>query len=93
MVIVKKFQATCGHWYRWICQWSDYDGRNTIGCCLISIQEQNSFAGMVNKQVAAKVSKVCVAYEGMEKYFPKDKIVLTGNPVRKDILSDCREKR
>jgi UDP-N-acetylglucosamine--N-acetylmuramyl-(pentapeptide) pyrophosphoryl-undecaprenol N-acetylglucosamine transferase len=51
------------------------------------IQEQNSFAGLTNKQVAHKVSKVCVAYEGMEKYFPKDKIVLTGNPVRKDILS------
>lgn len=51
------------------------------------IQEQNSFAGLANKQVASKVSKVCVAYEGMEKYFPSDKIVLTGNPVRKDILS------
>ena len=51
------------------------------------IQEQNSFAGLANKQVASRVSKVCVAYEGMDKYFPKDKIVLTGNPVRKDILS------
>jgi UDP-N-acetylglucosamine--N-acetylmuramyl-(pentapeptide) pyrophosphoryl-undecaprenol N-acetylglucosamine transferase len=51
------------------------------------IQEQNSFAGLANKQVADKVSKVCVAYDGMEKYFPKDKIVITGNPVRKDILS------
>ena len=51
------------------------------------IQEQNSFAGLTNKQVGNKVSKVCVAYEGMDKYFPKDKIVLTGNPVRKDILS------
>jgi UDP-N-acetylglucosamine--N-acetylmuramyl-(pentapeptide) pyrophosphoryl-undecaprenol N-acetylglucosamine transferase len=50
------------------------------------IQEQNSFAGLTNKQVADKVDKVCVAYEGMDKYFPKDKIVLTGNPVRKDIL-------
>jgi UDP-N-acetylglucosamine--N-acetylmuramyl-(pentapeptide) pyrophosphoryl-undecaprenol N-acetylglucosamine transferase len=50
------------------------------------IQEQNSFAGLANKQVAKKVSRVCVAYEGMEKYFPKEKIVLTGNPVRKDIL-------
>jgi UDP-N-acetylglucosamine--N-acetylmuramyl-(pentapeptide) pyrophosphoryl-undecaprenol N-acetylglucosamine transferase len=50
------------------------------------IQEQNSFAGLVNKQVAAKVSKVCVAYDGMEKFFPQAKIVLTGNPVRKDIL-------
>jgi UDP-N-acetylglucosamine--N-acetylmuramyl-(pentapeptide) pyrophosphoryl-undecaprenol N-acetylglucosamine transferase len=51
------------------------------------IQEQNSFAGLANKQVANKVSKVCVAYDGMEKYFPKEKIVFTGNPVRKDILS------
>lgn len=51
------------------------------------IQEQNSFAGLANKQVAEKVSKICVAYEGMDKYFPKDKIVFTGNPVRKDILS------
>lgn len=51
------------------------------------IQEQNSFAGLANRQVADKVSKVCVAYEGMEKYFPAEKIVLTGNPVRKDILS------
>lgn len=51
------------------------------------IQEQNSFAGLANKQVSSRVSKVCVAYEGMEKYFPKDKIVLTGNPVRKDMLT------
>lgn len=51
------------------------------------IQEQNSFAGLTNKQVADKVTRVCVAYEGMEQYFPKDKIRLTGNPVRKDILS------
>lgn len=56
------------------------------------IQEQNSFAGLANKQVAGKVSKVCVAYEGMEKYFPAEKIVLTGNPVRKDILG-VRDKK
>ncbi len=58
------------------------------------IQEQNSFAGLANKQVADKVSKVCVAYEGMEKYFPASKIIITGNPVRKDILSvkDKRDK-
>ncbi len=60
--------------------------------CLI--QEQNSFAGLANKQVAKKVEKVCVAYEGMEKYFPKDKIVLTGNPVRKDMLTiDAKRAR
>jgi UDP-N-acetylglucosamine--N-acetylmuramyl-(pentapeptide) pyrophosphoryl-undecaprenol N-acetylglucosamine transferase len=56
------------------------------------IQEQNSFAGLANKQVANKASRICVAYEGMDKYFPKDKIVLTGNPVRKDILS-TKDKR
>lgn len=50
------------------------------------IQEQNSFAGLTNKQVANKVQRVCVAYKGMEKYFPSDKIILMGNPVRKDIV-------
>ncbi|MCW5912915.1 MAG: undecaprenyldiphospho-muramoylpentapeptide beta-N-acetylglucosaminyltransferase [Cyclobacteriaceae bacterium] len=50
------------------------------------IQEQNSYAGLTNKQVGDKVQRICVAYSGMEKYFPKDKIVLTGNPVRKDII-------
>lgn len=56
------------------------------------IQEQNSFAGLANKQVGGKVNRVCVAYDGMEKYFPKEKIVFTGNPVRKDLLS-IGEKR
>ncbi len=50
------------------------------------LQEQNSYAGLVNKQLKNKVKKVCVAYDKMEKYFPKEKIVLTGNPVRNDIL-------
>ncbi len=56
------------------------------------IQEQNSYAGLTNKRLGVKASKVCVAYEGMEKYFPNDKIVLTGNPVRSDIL-DLGEKK
>ena len=46
------------------------------------IQEQNSYAGVTNKLLAQKAEKICVAYEGMEKYFPKNKIILTGNPVR-----------
>ncbi|TAF73044.1 MAG: undecaprenyldiphospho-muramoylpentapeptide beta-N-acetylglucosaminyltransferase [Bacteroidetes bacterium] len=50
------------------------------------IQEQNSFAGITNKLLARRASKICVAYQGMEKYFPKEKIIITGNPVRKDIL-------
>ena len=51
------------------------------------IQEQNSFAGITNKILAKRVQKICVAYEGMEKYFPKEKIILTGNPVRQDLLN------
>ena len=50
------------------------------------IQEQNSFAGLTNKWLSSKVARICVAYDGMEKYFPKEKIVLTGNPVRQDII-------
>lgn len=46
------------------------------------IQEQNSYAGVTNRLLAAKVDKICVAYDGMERYFPKEKLVLTGNPVR-----------
>lgn len=49
------------------------------------VQEQNSFAGKTNKLLAKKASKLCVAYDGMEKFFPKDKIVLTGNPVRLEV--------
>lgn len=49
------------------------------------IQEQNGYAGLANKWLADKVQKICVAYESMEKYFPKDKIILTGNPVRSDL--------
>ncbi|HNW71300.1 MAG TPA: UDP-N-acetylglucosamine--N-acetylmuramyl-(pentapeptide) pyrophosphoryl-undecaprenol N-acetylglucosamine transferase, partial [Bacteroidales bacterium] len=49
------------------------------------IQEQNSFPGVTNKILSKKVDKICVAYEGMEKFFPKEKIVLTGNPVRQEV--------
>ena len=50
------------------------------------LQEQNSYAGVTNKLLAAKAQKICVAYEGMERFFPKEKIVLTGNPVRRNLL-------
>ena len=56
------------------------------------IQEQNSYAGLTNKQVADKVQRICVAYNGMDKYFPKEKLILTGNPVRKDII-DLESKK
>ncbi len=54
--------------------------------CLI--QEQNSFAGLTNKTLAKKARKICVAYEGMERFFPKENIMLTGNPVRQELCSD-----
>ncbi len=50
------------------------------------IQEQNSFPGITNRLLAKKVNTICVAYEGLEKYFPKEKIVLTGNPVREQVI-------
>ncbi|WP_282041230.1 undecaprenyldiphospho-muramoylpentapeptide beta-N-acetylglucosaminyltransferase [Winogradskyella flava] len=50
------------------------------------IQEQNSYPGITNKLLGKKVNTICVAYEGLEKFFPKDKIKLTGNPIRKDLL-------
>ena len=58
---------------------------NSLGIPTL-IQEQNSYAGLANKQLAAKASKICVAYEGMERFFPADKIILTGNPVRQNLL-------
>lgn len=51
------------------------------------LQEQNSYAGVTNKLLARKAKKICVAYPEMERFFPADKIVMTGNPVRKDLLS------
>ena len=56
------------------------------------IQEQNSFAGITNKLLAKKVQKICVAYENMQQFFPQQKIVITGNPVRQDLL-DIASKR
>ena len=49
------------------------------------LQEQNGFAGVTNKLLAKEATKICVAYEGMEKFFPADKIILTGNPVRQNL--------
>ena len=56
------------------------------------IQEQNSYAGVTNKLLAKKANKICVAYEGMERFFEKDKIILTGNPVRQGLLNHTLSK-
>ena len=57
------------------------------------IQEQNGFAGLTNKMLGDKVGCICVAYEGMEKFFPAEKIVLTGNPIRSSIRKATPEMR
>lgn len=58
----------------------------------ILLQEQNGFAGVTNKILKNKAAKICVAYEGMERFFPADKIILTGNPVRQNLLNGERRK-
>jgi UDP-N-acetylglucosamine--N-acetylmuramyl-(pentapeptide) pyrophosphoryl-undecaprenol N-acetylglucosamine transferase len=59
----------------------------------VLIQEQNSYAGITNRLLARNASRICVAYEGMEKYFPAEKIVLTGNPVRENIIPTASRKK
>lgn len=58
----------------------------------ILVQEQNSYPGVTNKLLAAKASAICTAYPDMDNYFPKDKIVITGNPCRESILSDVSKE-
>ena len=58
--------------------------RKGIPCVL---QEQNSYAGITNKLLAKKAAKICVAYDGMEKFFPADKLIKTGNPVRANLIN------
>jgi UDP-N-acetylglucosamine--N-acetylmuramyl-(pentapeptide) pyrophosphoryl-undecaprenol N-acetylglucosamine transferase len=57
------------------------------------IQEQNGFAGLTNKILGKKAKAICVAYEGMERFFPSDRIILTGNPIRKEIVPATEEMR
>ncbi len=54
------------------------------------IQEQNSYAGITNKLLSKKVKTICVAYDKMERYFPKDKIIFTGNPVRENLIENTQ---
>ena len=56
------------------------------------IQEQNSYAGITNKLLGKKASRICVAYEGMERFFPREKLVFTGNPVRQNLLDGAAKK-
>ena len=57
------------------------------------IQEQNGYAGLTNKILGKKAKSICVAYEGMERFFPADRIVMSGNPIRKDIVPATEEMK
>ena len=57
------------------------------------IQEQNGFAGLTNKILGKKAESICVAYEGMERFFPADRIVMSGNPIRQEIVPATEEMR
>ncbi len=57
------------------------------------LQEQNSFAGKTNKMLAAGARYICVAYPGMEQFFPASKVILTGNPIRKDIRPASEQEK
>ena len=57
------------------------------------LQEQNGYPGVTNRILAKKAAKICVAYEGMDQFFPKEKIVLTGNPVRSEVFENLENKR
>ena len=57
------------------------------------IQEQNSYAGITNKILGKKVNKICVAYENMQRYFPAEKLVITGNPVRENLVENLQNKK
>nr|WP_246222934.1 glycosyltransferase [Draconibacterium halophilum] len=63
--------------------------RNKVPCL---IQEQNSYAGITNKLLSKKVNSICVAYDKMERYFPKEKLVFTGNPVRQNLIEKQNRK-
>ncbi len=64
--------------------------RKGIPCLL---QEQNSYAGLTNKILSKKAARICTAYEGMERFFPADRIILTGNPIRKEIAPATAAQR
>jgi UDP-N-acetylglucosamine--N-acetylmuramyl-(pentapeptide) pyrophosphoryl-undecaprenol N-acetylglucosamine transferase len=84
--ILKNFHADIAIGVGGYASWPLLYTANKIGIPTL-IQEQNSYAGVTNKFLSRKAKKICVAYNGMEKFFPAEKIVVTGNPVRSDIIN------
>lgn len=84
--IVKEFQPDVAIGVGGYCSGPTLKAAQKAGVPTL-LQEQNSYAGVTNKLLAKKANKICVAYTGMERFFPAEKIKLTGNPVRKDLLT------
>ncbi len=84
--IVKDFQPDIAIGVGGYCSGPTLKAAQKVGVPTL-LQEQNSYAGVTNKLLAKKADKICVAYTGMERFFPAEKLKLTGNPVRKDLLS------
>lgn len=83
--IIKEFKPMAAVGVGGYASGATLDAAHAMGIpCLV--QEQNSYAGKTNKMLSAKVDKICVAYDGMERFFPAGKILKTGNPVRQNIL-------
>lgn len=90
-IIIRKFKADAAVGVGGFASGPALRAAGMLGVpCLI--QEQNSFPGITNKLLGKKASKICVAYEGLEKYFPAEKIVVTGNPVRKEVIETAGKK-
>lgn len=83
--IVREFQPDIAIGVGGYCSGPTLKAAQKLGVPTL-IQEQNSYAGVTNKLLAKKADKICVAYQDMDRFFPAEKIVLTGNPIRKDLL-------
>jgi UDP-N-acetylglucosamine--N-acetylmuramyl-(pentapeptide) pyrophosphoryl-undecaprenol N-acetylglucosamine transferase len=83
--IIKSFKPDIAIGVGGYASWPLLQAANALGIPTL-IQEQNSYAGIANKALSKKVKAICVAYDRMERFFPTEKIIYTGNPVRKDIV-------
>lgn len=89
--IIRDFQPDVAVGVGGFASFAALNAANRLGVPTL-IQEQNSYPGVTNKKLAPKVRRICVAYDGLEKYFPAEKIVKTGNPVREEILQIEKKK-
>lgn len=89
--IIREFKPDVAIGVGGFASYAALNAANKLGVPTL-IQEQNSYPGVTNKRLAPKVKKICVAYDGLERYFPAEKIVKTGNPVRDEILHIEKKK-